>query len=145
MDKLMWTLKIVVLLFLIGPISACTTTKDANEGLSFRYKGSTADSFFLKHGPPASKYELDSGKRIYVWAERPTIYNNPGSSNTAVNVIGNTAYATTTTTPSSTTVVQCQVRITTSTEGIIENIEAHGDTIGNWELSRCAEIFRIRK
>jgi hypothetical protein len=134
-----------LVLGLVGILAACTTTEDANQGLSMRYQGSSADNFFLAHGPPVSQYRLNSGKRLYIWSENPSVYRTPGTSNTTVNVIGNTAFATTRTTPGSTIVVQCQVKIQTSSKGIIEKIQAHGDTIGKWELSRCAEIFRIRK
>ncbi len=124
--------------------SACTTTQDANEGLQLRYVGKSADDFFIKHGPPKTKYPLDNGKLIYIWSERPTIQHVPASSNTTVNLDGDTAYASTTTTPASEIIIQCEVKIIASETGMIEQIEAHGDTVGNWETSRCAEIFRIR-
>jgi len=136
--------RISTIAFIMVVASSCTTTQDANEGLHLRYAGKPADDFFIEHGPPSSQYSLDSGKIIHIWSERPTVYNIPGSSRTTVDVIGDVAYANTTTTPSSEVTVQCAVKIISSQAGLIERIEAHGDTVGNWETSRCAEIFRIR-
>ncbi|MEP0941253.1 MAG: hypothetical protein ABJH63_18845 [Rhizobiaceae bacterium] len=132
-----------VAVFAESVLAGCTTTKDANEGLKLRYLGSPVDDFFIKHGPPQQQHISDSGKRLYVWSENPILNVSPGSTNTTVSVGNGSTIATTTSTPNTTTVIQSQVKIVTSASGTIENIQAHGDTIGNWELSRCAEIFKV--
>lgn len=136
---------IILNVFVLLLTTGCTTTEDANVGLETRYIGKPVDEFFIQHGPPSSKHTLDSGKALYVWAENPKFYTTSGQTNTTVNVVGDSAFATTSSTPSSTITVQCQVRILANAKGIIEQILSHSDTVGDWELSRCAEVFRIRE
>jgi len=119
----------------------CTTTEMANKKMATQFNGQSADSFFLRFGPPASSYKLNDGRTMYVWAEKNRSYNVGGSSSSTVNVVGNTAFVNTTSTPSSTIDVQCQVRILASTTGKIEQIMAQSDSIGMWEMSRCNEVF----
>ncbi|MBZ9859716.1 hypothetical protein [Mesorhizobium sp. CA12] len=122
-------------------LAACTTTQQANTALSTKFAGRSADSFFLQYGPPASSYTMNDGRRMYVWAETQRNFQLPGSSTSTVNVIGNTAYVNTTTTPGANIAMQCQVRLVVSKSGIIEQIQAQSDSMGVWQTSRCNEVF----
>ena len=122
-------------------LTGCTTTEMANKTMATQFTGQSTDSFFLKFGPPASSYKLNDGRTMYVWAEPNKSYHIAGTSSSTVNMIGNTAYVNTTTTPSSTLDVQCQVRILASKSGKIEQIMAQSDSMGMWEMSRCNEVF----
>ncbi|MDX8532795.1 hypothetical protein RFM41_13190 [Mesorhizobium sp. VK25A] len=122
-------------------LSACTTTQQANTALSTKFAGKSADSFFMQYGPPASSYTMNDGRRMYVWAETQRNFQLPGSSTSTVNVIGNTAYVNTTTTPGANIAMQCQVRLVVSQAGTIEQIQAQSDSMGVWQTSRCNEVF----
>lgn len=78
---------------------------------------------------------------MYVWAETQRNFQLPGSSTSTVNVIGNTAYVNTTTTPGANIAMQCQVRLVVSQAGTIEQIQAQSDSMGVWQTSRCNEVF----
>lgn len=131
------------LLLGIAPLllAGCTTTEMANKSMAEQFQGQPTDSFFLKFGPPASSYKLNDGRTMYTWAEKNKSYYMPGTSTSTVNMIGNTAYVNTTTSPSSTIDVQCQVRIIASKTGKIEQVLAQSDSMGMWEMSRCNEVF----
>jgi hypothetical protein len=121
---------------------ACSTTEQANETMVAKFKGTKADSFFIKYGPPAQGYRTSDGQTIYIWAEQQKNYYMPPSAYTTINYIGTTAYATTNFIGGGTMEVQCQVKILANKRGIIEEIEAHRDTWGDWETSRCHELFK---
>lgn len=118
-------------------LSACTTTEQANTALATRFAGQTADSFFLRYGPPTSSYRMNDGRMMYLWVERQRNFSTPSTS--TVNVIGNTAFVNTT--PGSNIEVQCQVRLVVNQAGVIDQIIAHSDSIGVWQMSRCNEVF----
>ncbi len=118
-------------------LSACTTTEQANDAMASRFTGQSADSFFLKYGPPLSFYQMDSGQRMYVWAERQRNIATAGTS--TVTMVGKTAIVNTT--PGSNIAVQCQVRLVVGQDGKIQQITAQSDSIGLWQMSRCNEIF----
>ena len=130
----------IIYLTVLFLLTSCTT-KEANEALILKFVGTPTDQFFIQYGPPSQTYVLDSGGKIYLWSEIPTNYTVGGTSSSTVNVVGGTAYVNTTSTPASTYSVQCTVKIIGNTEGIITQIIAHHDTVGNWQLSRCNEVF----
>ncbi|MBU0584023.1 MAG: hypothetical protein KKB66_16015 [Alphaproteobacteria bacterium] len=129
--------RILTVAFVALMLSACTTTEQANTALASRFKGQTADSFFLRFGPPVTSYDMDDGRRMFVWAEKQKNFSTPSTS--TVNVIGNTAFVNTT--PGSNVEVQCQVRLVVNKSGVIEEILAQSDSIGVWQMSRCNEVF----
>jgi len=118
-------------------LAGCTTTDQANTALTSKFAGRKTDTFFLQYGPPSSRHELDDGRTMYVWAERARTYSTPSSS--TVNMIGNVAYVNTT--PGATFEVQCQVRIVSGANGTIDQIVVQNDSIGDWQMSRCNEVF----
>jgi hypothetical protein len=126
-------LAVVLLIALAG----CTTTEQANSALASRFKGGAADSFFLAYGPPTSSYKLASGGTLYTWAESAKTYNMPGHANTSF--VGNQAF--TTYTPGSSYNVQCTLKIAVDAKGVIQQIDVLSDTMGDWQMSRCNEVF----
>jgi len=127
---------VLVVLGVLLASSACTTTQQANEALETKFIGQSTDNFFLQYGPPSSSYQMNDGRMMYQWSERPRHYAMPSTS--TVNVYGNTAFVNTT--PGGTMTVQCEVRIV-SRNGKIEQILASSDSWGMWETSRCHEVF----
>jgi hypothetical protein len=134
-------MRYAVLACLAINLAACTTTEQANEALSSKYIGKPVDQFFIENGPPASQYNTQDGRIIFVWAESPQSITIPGSSHTTVTGYGNMATAYTTYSPATNFDIQCQVRIVTNRSGKIEQILSHKDSSGVWEMSRCNEIF----
>lgn len=124
--------------------SGCATTEDANIGLTSTYSGRSVDEFFIQHGPPQQGIELSDGRRIFVWAEKARNYNIPSTAQTNTNVYGNFAQSTTTFSGGGSIEVQCQVKIMADKQGIIESIETFSDTVGEWGISRCAELFKSK-
>lgn len=109
-------------------------------GLNENLVGSPADQFFINHGPPISSYKLNENKVIYIWTERGKSVQLPGNSTATISTYGNTSYVNQTYSPGSQINVQCQIRLVVA-NGVIENVMAHSDSIGLWEMSRCNEIF----
>lgn len=131
-------LAVVLLLALAG----CTTTQQANKVLETRFKGSSADSFFLAYGPPSSSYKLNSGGgTLYTWSEQAKNYTMPMRANTTM--YGNQAY--TTFSGGGSYSVQCSLKIAVDAGGTIQTIDVLSDTMGDWELSRCHEVFGKKK
>lgn len=84
---------------------------------------------------------MNDGRRMYIWAETQRNFQLPGTSTSTVNMIGNTAFVNTTTTPGANIAMQCQVRLVVSKSGIIEQIGAQSDSMGVSQTSRCNEVF----
>jgi hypothetical protein len=124
-------------------LAGCTTTDQANEAMAGKFIGQPTDSFFLSYGPPAASHRLDDGRMMYLWAENSQSLYIPGSTTATVNMVGSTAWVSGWTSPGTTIDIQCQVRIV-SRDGRIEQILAHSDSIGWWQLSRCNEVFGRR-
>ncbi|MFN3831365.1 MAG: hypothetical protein ACK4SQ_04015 [Allorhizobium sp.] len=130
-------MKKIVFALILG-VCGCTTTEQANNALASRFVGTSADSFFIAYGPPSSSYKLTSGDGVlYTWAEPAKTYVMPGQSNTTF--IGNRAF--TTYSPGNSYDVQCTLKIAVDGKGIIRQIDVLRDTMGDWQLSRCNEVF----
>lgn len=131
-----WKLSKTLIITLIV-LPSCTTTEQANQALETRFKGSSADSFFLSYGPPSSGYRLGDGGMLYTWDERPKVYHIAGHADSTV--IGDSVY--TSFSPGRSVSIQCSLKIHTNAAGNIESIDVLNDSIGAWEMSRCHEVF----
>jgi hypothetical protein len=133
---MMYLTKTLAAILVGAALSGCTTTEQANEVLATKFVGQSTDSFFLQYGPPSGSHQLNDGRVIYQWEERPRHYTRPSTS--TAKVYGSTTYITTT--PGATFDVQCQVRIIAK-DGKVQEILSSRDTWGEWQTSRCHEIF----
>lgn len=122
-------------------LSGCNSTEQANAVLAQKYQGTQVDAFFLKFGPPVRSFRTQAGDTIYIWAEEPKNYFVPPTANTTVNNYGTTSYATTNFYGGGSYNVQCQLKVIVDRRGKIKEIVAHKDTVGDWDLSRCHEVF----
>jgi hypothetical protein len=130
-------------LIVLAALSACTTTEEALTAARSKYIGTNADRFWLANGPPARSHTLSDGSTLYTWVGGTKFYNTPAV--TTVNMspsIGGGVMGTATTTGGSTVAIGCALELHVDTKGIVRGIRAVDDTIGAWELSRCAEILR---
>ena len=119
-----------------------STTEQADAVLRSEWLGKNADAFFSRHGLPSKQYASSSGGRFYEWADQRAV-SLPGYATTTVSPsYGGTFFAQTIYTAPSSIRVACTVTIEADKANVIRAIRATGDTIGNWQLSRCAEIFR---
>jgi hypothetical protein len=131
---------LVLALTLFTP--ACSTTREAAESLQSSYIGVNIDEFVLKHGPPHTKHELNSGDLMYVWSSRVKSFTRPATTTVQGTVSPQGYSGTASTSGGGTYTVFCEVQILTSGSGTIKSISPVHDSLGDWQLSRCAEIFR---
>jgi hypothetical protein len=130
----------VVTLTLAAAVSACSTTEQAASALRSKWIGQPADAFFLRYGPPAGDFKLANGDTIYTWAGGQASFAMPAIADTTFNPVTNSA--TTTFSGGGSINVSCTVQITASgPTRTIQSIAPSLDTIGAWQLSRCAEMF----
>jgi hypothetical protein len=122
-------------------IGGCTTTEQAANVLHSKWDGQSADSFFLQYGPPVSTYTMADGGKIFSWVGGRANIPLPGSASTTTSIIGSVALSTTTYQDGGTLALGCSVQIAAAKSGIITAIKPTGDSLGLWQMSRCAEIF----
>ena len=136
--------KVIAVAVSCAIVASCSTTEQANEVLASRFIGTKADAFFVEYGPPSQGYRTSDGQTVYIWADEAKTYYVPPSAYTTVDYVGNTAFSTTNFYGGSAMEVQCQVKILADSRGKIVQIEAHKDTWGDWETSRCHEKFSLK-
>lgn len=124
-------------------LSSCSTTSSTLPALNRAYVGKNSDEFFVRHGPPASEYELNSGGKIYKWNSSLVSYSMPATATHTGNVgpYGN-YYGTSSASGGGSLDLYTILRITTDPKDRIKSIEIEKDTIGKWTLSRFSEIFK---
>ncbi len=71
-----WT-RIALALAMGAALAGCKTTEEASRALRGKWIGQKADDFFIEHGPPQSRYELEDGGAIYTWRGGETSYVRP--------------------------------------------------------------------
>ena len=86
---------------------------------------------------------MTDGGKIFTWVGGQANIPLPGTASTTTNVIGNTATSTTTYQDGGNLALGCRVQIVTNQSGAIAAIKPIGDTLGMWQMSRCAEIFGV--
>ena len=135
--------KHISLALLALSMCSCSTTSSTLPALNRAYKGKNSDAFFVRHGPPASSYPLNSGGKIYKWNSTVTSYHFPSTTTHRGNIspYGN-YHGTSTTSGGGTKNVFTILRIQTDPADRIESIAIEKDTIGKWTLSRFSEIFK---
>ena len=84
---------------------------------------------------------MGDGGRIYSWVGGQKNVGLPGTAQTTTNIVGNTAFSTTTYQDGGELKLGCAVQIVADKGGVITTIKPTADSIGMWQLSRCAEIF----
>lgn len=130
-----------IFMLLVG----CNTTEQANAVLEGKFQGTQVDSFFKRYGPPARSFRTQDGDTIYIWMEAPQNHYIPPTAVTTVNTYGTTSFADTSFFGGDSYTVQCQLKVIADRRGVIKDIVSHNDTVGNWDLSRCHEVYKTRK
>lgn len=134
-------MRAIFLIFAIA-VAGCSTTKEAMQAVSNRYIGANIDDFFAENGLPKAKWQTKSGDVLYTWNSRSVSFPIPMVTTAQGGATGSRQSVTAVTTGGGTIDVFCELQIRTSEDGTIRNITPMVDTVGVWETSRCAEIFR---
>lgn len=92
---------------------ACSGGAGTMDGIMQSWQGTRLDAVIAQWGYPHEQRDI-AGRRLYLW-HRNTTLTTPVTSNTTVNVIGNTAYTTT---------------------------HSYGGTTSNWNCTRILEVNR---
>ena len=122
-------------------LAGCASTQDAASALATRFVGKNIDEFVLRYGAPFQRHELNSGDLMYTWSSGVTSYQMPGTTSVQGTRTSTGFVGTTTTTGGGTINTFCEVQIVTAPDGLVKSIHPVRDTLGNWALSRCAEVF----
>ena len=77
-------------------VGGCLASTHANQ-----YIGKSISEMMIEEGPPVNVFSMPDGRRAFQWRWGGGTYFIPGTSSSNVNVVGNTAYVTTNTTPGS--------------------------------------------
>ena len=128
-------------LVILAAIAGCASTQDAANLLNTRFAGKNIDEFVLRYGAPFQRHDLNSGDVMYTWSSGVTSYQMPATTSVQGTRTAAGYYGTATTTGGGTLNTFCDVQIVTAPGGLIKSIYPVRDTIGNWALSRCAEVF----
>jgi hypothetical protein len=124
-------------------LCACTSAQEALKSVESSYIGQKADRFFIARGPPAGTHRLSDGGTIYTWIGGVKGYHIP--STTTVNLtptFGGGATGTATTYGGGNLAIGCKLELLADPQDVVRSIRVAQDTIGAWQLSRCAEILK---
>jgi hypothetical protein len=115
-----------ILLFLaLFVVSACVSTQSVVDDLANKYIGKNVDSFFLDHGAPSGRHNLNSGDVVWVW-------DNGGFANYNADRYGGGIDT-----------LKCVIQIVTSSEGTIKAFNITRDSFGQWTTSMCLESLMM--
>lgn len=135
------------LLIAFSLLASCTTAEKTLVAMRSLNRGKSADSFFIRNGPPKSGYRMASGGMIYTWEPPGSNRWVPGSttatSSYEPDYFGGGGTMKTTLSQSGPYVTQarCQLQITTDSRDRITDIRANYDSIGPWTLSYIHDYF----
>jgi len=118
-------LKIITFLFILLLLPSCATNESNENFLLKKFEGTSLDDFVLEYGTPIDgdqKYTTSNGIKVYRF-----LLGRDGYSSGYGNSIQ----------------VGCQFYVYTDNDNIIQRFKIDKDTIGAWQLSRCAEIFDL--
>ena len=122
-------------------ITACASTQDAAVALGMHFGGKNIDEFVVRHGAPYKRHELTTGDVMYTWSSGVTSYQVPTTTSVQGTRTSTGFVGTATTTGGGTISTFCEVQIITTSTGVVKTIYPIRDTLGNWTVSRCAEVF----
>jgi hypothetical protein len=84
---------------------------------------------------------MSDGGKIFTWTGGRESILLPGTASTTTSVIGTTAISTTSFQGVGDLELGCNVQLVTNNAGIITTVKPMADSLGVWQLSRCAEVF----
>jgi hypothetical protein len=122
-------------------LAGCQSTQETSQHLQSNWVGKSSDDFFIKHGAPIGAFALADGGAIYTWDGARTSVYVPSVPITNTSYVGTVPVTTTSWSGNGSIAVACAVQIVTDKDRKITEIRATKDSIGMWQLSRCAEVF----
>jgi hypothetical protein len=138
-------MRLIALGTLAVALGACQSTQEATKNLQSNWIGQSSDAFFIKHGAPIGDFALADGGKIYTWDGARTSVYIPDVPSTSTAVVGNVAITTTEWSGAHDMNLACVVQIVTDKNRKITEIRPTKDSLGMWQLSRCAEVFGSEK
>lgn len=118
-----------------------SATDDAQAAAQRAFVGQRADSFFALHGLPVAAMQTQDGA-IYEWRSDVVTHAMPVTTTATTSRVGDRLHTVATTTGGNSLSVYCNARLLVDKTGIITSFRITADTVGNWALSRCAEVLR---
>lgn len=125
---------------LVAALVAGCSTSGFSRGLKERYIGTSADSFFSRHGGPVSSVGYGKEARIHLWFSGRSSAYAPGDKGT-VDLIGNTAWWRGYTVPHYSPLNECRLQIYVGADGYIYDIRIFGGERDLQHVHRCREVF----
>lgn len=122
-------------------VAGCVSSQSVVGNLSAKYAGNNVDAFFVDHGAPAGRHQLNSGDIIWTWDSGATGVYMPATTTITGTNYGGLANYTATTYGGGTMALQCVVQIVAAQNGTIKSIRIMRDTIGMWTTSMCHEVL----
>ena len=123
-------------------LCACTTPQQAILSVQNKYVGRPVDEFFVAKGPPQSEYKLNNGDTVYTWVGGIRHYHIPTTTDVRLRqTYSGNIRGTATTYEGGDVTIGCTVELHTNANGVVRSARIANDTIGRWQLSRCAEIL----
>ena len=134
-------------------LSGCVSSAAVNEKINNRFIGKNVDQFFVEHGAPAGRYQMNNGQILWTWDSGVSTINMPATTTVTGNTYGNTygtgtSYGTTAnysavTTGGGAISMQCVVQLLSDAGGTIIQAKILRDTIGPWTTSMCYETLKL--
>jgi len=133
----------ISIFMLLGFLSGCTTTSQVQDNL-ISYVGMNSDSFFMRYGMPAARFQFQNKNVVYRWSSGVTNMQMPAftSQSGNINSMG-TFSGGGSTFGGGNAQFECIIDITVNEQNIINSLRIVKDTIGLWAISRCAEVLRM--
>lgn len=115
--------------------AGCGATPEMKASYAGRWVGQSLDSFAIRHGIPQLKQPMADGRMLVEWTDNYGIGRGGALADTLVASIGGAQ------TQGDSYQLTCKVRMIVGKTGIIQDFQVVGDTVGAWNVSRCAEAL----
>lgn len=93
----------------------CVSTESVQHDVALTWIDENFDEFVFEHGEPRSMFRMQNGMQIYKWSS-----NRHGDS----------------------AAVACEMDILVDEMNYIRGVRITKDGMGQWQISRCAEVLR---
>lgn len=117
------------------PLAACGSTSEMKAEYASKWVGRPLDTFALAHGIPQVRQPMSDGRTMVEWTEKHGIGRGGALADVLIASGGGAE------TQGDSYQLTCKVRMVVNKAGAIEEFRIVQDTVGAWNLSRCAEAL----
>jgi hypothetical protein len=125
---------LAVLLSLLA-LSGCGSTAEMKAVHASKWVGQSLDSFVIAKGVPQVRQPMRDGRTVVEWTDNRGVGRGGAMADVLIASGGGAEIQ------GGSYQLTCKVRMVVSRAGIIEDFNIVADTIGAWNLSRCAEAL----